>query len=555
MASTAGSRSIQLLLSIVLLSASAGAATPEHEWSQNFGGPGSDTGWTVAVDDLGNVFVTGAFTGTVDFGGGNLVSAGVWDVFLAKYDADGVHQWSRRFGGPADDEGWGLAVDTSGSVFMAGHFQETANFGGADLVSAGASDVFLTSFDASGGHRWSRSFGGLSDDWGWALAVDDEGNVVVTGSFQGTTDFGGGNLVSAGESDIYLVKYDADGVHQWSRRFGGAAWDEGFSVATDDAGDVIVTGYFYGQADFGGGNLVDVGNGDVFLASFDTDGGHQWSQSFGDDSFDRGIKVAADAAGSVSVIGYFYDTNNLGGSDLASAGLADVFVARYDVDGAHQWSRSFGGTDFDLGWALAVDDSGRMVTTGSFYDTANFGGDDLVSAGANDVFVAMYDGDGAHLWSERFGGPSNDEAYGVAVDAAGNIALTGYFFDSVDFGGGELVSAGADDVFLVQFSAPIVTAAPVAPAAVRLAQNFPNPFNPATSIAFTLPRDLHVELTVHDLRGRLVRTVSSARMIAGVHEIRFDGNGDDGRRLASGTYVYRLMAGAELVARKLTMVK
>jgi hypothetical protein len=167
----------------------------------------------------------------------------------------------------------------------------------------------------------------------------------------------------------------------------------------------------------------------------------------------------------------------------------------------------------------------------------------------------MYDVDGAHLWSERFGGPSSDEAYGVAVDAAGNVALAGYFFGSVDFGGGDLISAGVDDVFLVQFSEPIATAAPTAPAAVRLAQNFPNPFNPTTSIAFALPRDIHVKLTVHDLRGRLVRTLSNVGMTAGVHEIRFDGNGDDGRRLASGTYVYRLRAGTELVVRRMTMVK
>jgi len=160
-----------------------------------------------------------------------------------------------------------------------------------------------------------------------------------------------------------------------------------------------------------------------------------------------------------------------------------------------------------------------------------------------------------HEWSQHFGGPGSDTGWTVATDDSGNVFVKGSFTGTVDFGGGDLVSAGADDVFLVQFSELVATAVPIASATVRLAQNFPNLFNPITSIAFALPRDVHVELTVHDLRGRLVRPLNSAGMTACVHEIGFDGNGDDGRRLASGTYIYRLKAGAELMARKLNMVK
>ena len=137
----------------------------------------------------------------------------------------------------------------------------------------------------------------------------------------------------------------------------------------------------------------------------------------------------------------------------------------------------------------------------------------------------------------------------ITVDATG-LALGEYTVEIV-----VLSSGGAPVVVPLHLLVDETTATPEIPVGLALAQNAPNPFNPATSITFALPRDVHVELTVHDLRGRLVRRLGSGTMTAGMHEVRFDGNGNDGRRLASGTYIYRLKAGDELLTRRLTMVK
>src|SRR5512134_278321 len=164
-----------------ILAACLVGATParsdDHLWSQRFGSTGNDYGLSVAVDGMGNVVVAGRFSGTVDFGGGNLVSAlGSPDIFVAKYNAAGVHQWSRRFGDTLDDYGQSVAVDASANVFVTGYFRLTVNFGGSDLVSAGSdADIFVAKFNASGTHQWSQRFGSTGGDHGLSVAVDESG--------------------------------------------------------------------------------------------------------------------------------------------------------------------------------------------------------------------------------------------------------------------------------------------------------------------------------------------------------------------------------------------
>lgn len=220
------------------------------------------------------MILTGEFRDTVDFGGGPLVSAGREDIFVAKYDAGGNHQWSRRFGADGDDSGLHLDVGASGEAIVTGYFHYTVDFGGGPLVSAGT-DIFLAKYEADGTHEWSHRFGGGQTAVGLQVATDASGNLTITGYFQGTVDFGGGALVSAGRGDVFIARYDARGVHRWSQRFGSNLDDWGQAVTVNASGSSIVSGFFKNTVDFGGGPLVSAGENDVFLAKYSEDGVYQ----------------------------------------------------------------------------------------------------------------------------------------------------------------------------------------------------------------------------------------------------------------------------------------
>jgi cysteine-rich repeat protein len=419
-------------------------------WSRRLGGTSTDVGFDIAVDSAGNVLLTGYFQGTADFGGGPLSSAGGDDVFVVKLDAQGQHLWSRRFGGTGDDSVEDIAVDGAGNVLLTGYFQGTADFGGGPLSSAGPGDIFAVKLDAQGQHLWSRRFGGTGNDSGYGIAVDSADNVLLTGYFQGTADFGGGPLSSAGNNDIFAVKLDAQGQHLSSRRFGGTSNDYGDDIAVDSAGNVLLTGYFQGTADFGGGPLYSAGSTDIFAVKLDAQGQHLWSRRLGGTSDDFGAGIAVDSAGNLLLTGYFQGTADFGGGPLYSAGSWDFFAAKLDTQGQHLWSRRFGGTSGDLSASIAVDSAGNVLLTGYFGGTVDFGAGPLASAGSTDIFAVKLDPQGQHLWSRRLGGTSDDFGHGITVDSAGNVLLTGYFAGTVDFGSGPLSSAGGYDVFAVK---------------------------------------------------------------------------------------------------------
>ncbi len=231
---------------------------------------------------------------------------------------------------------------------------------------------------------WARRFGGFDDDGGNAVAVDANGDVTVAGYFQGTADFGGGALTSAGGLDIFVAKYSgADGSHLWSHRFGSLSIDGGEAVAVDAKGDLTVVGGVDGAADFGGVGV------DLFVAKYSgADGSHLRSRTFGGLGLIQAFSMSLDASGDVTVAGFFQGTADFGGGALTSAGDWDIFVAKYSgADGSHLWSQRFGGLSRDVAESVAVYTNGDVAVTGRFNGTADFGGDILSSVGSNDVFL------------------------------------------------------------------------------------------------------------------------------------------------------------------------
>jgi hypothetical protein len=432
--------------------ASARATLPSHAWSLGAGSElDNEEGVDVAVDAARNVIVAGCYRGTIDLGGGPITCAGERDIFIAKFSATGLHQWSHGFGDTGDDIVAGVAVDASGDVAFTGYFSGTVDFGGTPLVSVGGVDIVVAKLSANGVHLWSRGFGGSSGDTGLGVAADGFGNVVAAGLFEGTVDFGGGPLVGAGSGDMFLAKFSAAGTHIWSQAFGDSvSSDSAWDIAVDGSDNVVMLGSYLGTVDLGGAPLVSAGLYDICLAKFEAAGAHLWSQHFGGNDYDIGNSVAIDASGNVVMVGDFTGTVSFGGPPHTTSDGYGMFIAAYDSDGGYLWSRAHGGFG-DRAYGVAITPSQAVVVTGAFSGTVNFGSESLTSSNGIDGFAASYANSGAPLWSFQFAGSAREEGTSVAVDALGGLILTGLYTGSVDFGGGALTSAGLRDAFLVKY--------------------------------------------------------------------------------------------------------
>jgi len=430
-------------------------------WSKSFGDTsgqhGSNAGLGVAADGAGDVFVTGSLEGTVDFGGGPLVGAGNFDVFLARFDPSGAHAWSNRFGDASGQAGAAVAVDGLGNILLTGAFGGALDLGGGPIVSTGADDVFLAKLAPTGAFTWNERLGDASgkEQAGFGIATDGSGNLIVVGIFSGTVDFGAGPVTSSGTQDVFVTKLDPNGGLVWENHYADAQTDIGRDVALDSAGNVVVAGTFGGTVDFGGGPLTGYGSHDVFVVKLDPNGGHVWSRHFGGAGGDvQHVGVNTNGAGSIALGGAFTGQIAFGGSSLVSAGGEDVFLAKLDPQGSHVWSSRFGDASPDqFGTSVAVDSGGAVVLAGYFWGAVDFGGGQLVSAGKADGFVAKFAAnDGSYLWARRFGDGGLQQAVCVTTDPAGSVLLTGSFEGTMDLGKGPLVAIGQQDTFLAKFA-------------------------------------------------------------------------------------------------------
>jgi hypothetical protein len=222
----------------------------------------------LGVDSSGNPTIVGYFQGTSNFGGANLTSAGASDIFVARYTAAGTHQWSARYGDADDQRAYGAAVDAAGNVALTGYFAGSISFGGPTFTNVGGADIFVAKLSATGAHIWSRAIGatGTYGAIGEGVAIDAAGTVVLTGEVSEPTDFGGGGVVpSVITYDAFVAKYSPTGAYLWAHRYVSDWDDHGDGIAVDWNGHVIAAGDFYQSEDFGGGLMSSPGGTDGFL--------------------------------------------------------------------------------------------------------------------------------------------------------------------------------------------------------------------------------------------------------------------------------------------------
>ena len=469
-----------------------------QQWAQRYNGTGnySDAATAIAVDNSGNVYVTGQSVGSgTDF-----------DYCTVKYNSSGIQQWTRRYNGPGNytDAAKSISIDNSGNVCVTGSSQGSGT----------SYDYCTIKYNSSGVQQWVQRYDGPVNgiDYAYSIAADNSGNVYVTGMSLGSgTDF-----------DYCTVKYNSSGIQQWARRYNGPgnSTDGAFSIAVDDLGNVYVTGQCNGS-----------GTGyDYCTIKYNLSGVQQWVERYnGPGNYtDVANSIALDNSANVYVTGK---------SQGSGTGF-DYCTIKYSSLGVPQWIRRYNGTGngIDYAYAVAVDNGMNVYVTGQSYDNVSY----------NDYCTVKYNPSGVQQWVQRYNGPeqSNDQANCIAVDNSQNVYVTG-----TSYGGSTM-----NDYASIKYSQNIgiKRISSEIPEEYELSQNYPNPFNPSTKIKFYIPLSPLSEMSttrlvegvggfvilkIYDLLGREVATLVNEQLQPGTYEVEFDGT-----NFPSGLYFYKLTA-------------
>jgi len=317
------------------------------------GGTSHDRAHGVVINGTGEIFIAGKFTGTVDFdpsgGTDSKVSAGGYDAFLTKFNADETYGWTKTWGSTDRDTVNDLQLGTDGSIYLAGVYRLTVDFDPSGSVdnqtSVGLDDAFLSKFSSDGTYVWTKSWGSTSNDFSFNLRVNSSNDVYIIGSFQGTVDFDPtgvtNSIVSAGLEDSYVSKFDANGNYVFTRVWGGVLMDEVLGITIDTGGNYFIGGFFNGTQDLdptsGTDSYVSTGAYDMFVSMFDVNDNYITSKTFGSSTetnwWDDQLYELHAYHGTLNIVGNYVGTADFdptSGTDTKIAvGSGDYFRSTY----------------------------------------------------------------------------------------------------------------------------------------------------------------------------------------------------------------------------------
>ncbi len=529
---------IFVLTILMFLSADVSNAQVTAQWTSVYNGVSSDTDQVaaIAVDNSGNVYVTGFSKGS---GTGK-------DIATIKYNSEGQQQWVARYNysiANGNDVPTAIAFDNSGNVYVTGQSEGSGTF----------SDIITIKYSPSGDEIWNDRYNGEGNDidGGTAIAIDNSGNVIITGYSVGaitSEDYttikynssgsrqwiakydkptesdidiatslvldNSGNVYVSGYSvgnntleDIAVVKYDPSGIELWVTRYNGIgnSYDIATGLAIDQNSNILISGFTYSTS-----------NEEDFVAiKLNSNGAEQWIRTYNSaaNSYDITAGIVADNLGDVFVSGYSF------GGDSQE----DYTTIKYGSDGTLLWERSYNGTgdSYDIATALKSDKSGNVYVTGYSLDPST----------SEDYVTLKYNTSGDLQWTERFNGPANggDIANSLAIDASNNVYVSGFSYEgatSIDYITLKYSQTVGISSLNTEFASGFV-----------LQQNYPNPFNPSTSIGYDLPTSSFVSFEVYNSAGERVATLVNERQSPGHHDVSFVSS-----EIPSGLYLYRMTA-------------
>lgn len=434
-----------------------------------------------------------AATANFDIQGGNtsFTSAGSRDLFIAKYDIFGQLLWAKSVGGVGVEDARAICVDLNNNIWITGQFTGTvdfdpsANTANLSASQSGDADMFVAKYDASGNYLWAGVFtGGNPDEKGYAICVNPvTGNICVTGTFSGTVDFDPSvavnNKTCAGVKDAFLLVLNTSGTLVSINVIGGVGDDIGFGIAVDAQGNYCLTGQFGGVVDFdlgnGTNNKTASGPYDAFVVKYNSSYALQFISVIGGTSdLDRGLGISVDASNNIYAGGYFSGTTDIDQTAAVvnvssySITVPNGYLVKYSASGAYLWSVICNSTINSAVSAVAAWGSSDVFISGhagdfdADPDTSQY----LIDATANDLFITRYSAAGDIIWGSALATDNIGDGFSITPSFGGGVIVGGNFQNQIDLNQSPnediFVTSGLQDGFVAAYRGCDAPASPVA---------------------------------------------------------------------------------------------
>ena len=363
------------------------------------------------------------------------------DIFLAKFNAAGNVVWVRTMGGSEGDQPDDLFIDAQENVYVSGFFQGTCDFGlGNTLTSSGGNDGFIVKYNSGGNFQWVRKAAyGSGNERISAITIGKDGNLFVTGMSQSTSftvgDGTNGQTYTNADSnrDLFTASFTPAGVYRWSKQIPGNNNSSLFrAIAVDETNNLYLGGALSGTLTIDGTPYTSAGSGDIILVKASpTDGSAIWVRK-GGSTLDDQLNSIAVYDNFAYLIGYIQGTGTIDStstqqsSQFTTAGSNDIFLAKYNLDGRLIWKKTIGSTSGDVGYGLNVYNN-ILVATGYFSNSIDFNLNTITSGGNNDAAFFVFDVESNAVLAKSASGTQDDRGQGVALDTLYNVYFGGYF--------------------------------------------------------------------------------------------------------------------------------
>lgn len=452
-------RSYILLFSLLLISIFFDLPVSSQDkkswqWIKQVGSDSWDISSGIVLDSKNNLYLAGSFYNLLNSDSKKITSSGGLDLFIAKFDKNGDLKAIQSGGGRGNDMVSSICVTPGNNIVIGGVICDTVTFGKIKIPGTGKR-LFVSALDPDLNFKWVSTISLKGDASLYLSGAGSQGNIYVSGIFNGILKVGNKRIISNGKKDIFLARLNSKGVVENLYSFGSTEDDFPGSMAVESSGTVFLAGTYGKPFEINGLKLSPGPEGTItssFICSFDRDFKAQWINLLPGEDFCNISSLKYDYSGNLYAAGSFSSKLYVSDTILVSDGYTDGFILKYFTDGQLEWSRRFGTWYYDYASGLNIDNFGGAVITGSLGDTLNI--DSLkiepIAPGSQAIII-QFSPDGKALWADCISGKGRNFGDGSVIDNDGNLYLTGTFRSTFGKDGDDLESFGDQDIFLAKY--------------------------------------------------------------------------------------------------------